>query len=78
MSKKSSGMQKSCLISISCQTIFNSDIRYPVHYEILHRKFFLERFDQFLMQKKKFESQNFAIFDKVVHKFGKSDEVYVV
>ena len=34
----------------------------------------LKRFDQFLMQKKDFQSQNFVIFDKVVHKFGKSDE----
>ena len=28
----------------------------------------MERFDQFLMQKKDFKGQNFAIFDKVVHK----------
>ena len=34
----------------------------------------MERFNQFLMQKKDFESQNFAIFDKVVNNFGKSDE----
>ena len=34
----------------------------------------MERFNQFLMQKKDFESQNFAIFDKVGHNFGKSDE----
>ena len=26
------------------------------------------------MQKKDFECQNFAIFDKVVHNFGKSDK----
>ena len=29
------------------------------------------------MQKKDFESQNFAIFDKVVHNFGKSDEYMI-
>ena len=34
----------------------------------------MERFNQFLMEKKDFESQNFAIFDKVGHNFGKSDE----
>ena len=29
------------------------------------------------MQKKDFESQNFAIFDKVVHNFGKSEDVII-
>ena len=29
------------------------------------------------MLKKDFESQNFAIFDKVVHNFGKSDDVTI-
>ena len=39
-------------------------------------KFFLERFDQFLMLKNDFENQNFVIFDKVVHNFGKTgDEI---
>ena len=34
----------------------------------------MERFNQFLMQKKDFESQNFAIFEEVVHNFGRSDD----
>jgi hypothetical protein len=33
----------------------------------------MERFDQFLTQKNDFESQNFEMFDEVVHNFGKSD-----
>ena len=33
-----------------------------------------DRFDQFQKLKNDFKSQNFAIFDKVVHNFGKSDE----
>ena len=36
-------------------------------------KHFLERFNQSLMLKKNFENQNFEIFAKVVHNFGKSD-----
>ena len=39
--------------------------------------FFLERFDQFYRLKNDFESTNFAIFDKVVHNFGKSDDVTI-
>ena len=34
----------------------------------------LEGFGQFLMLKKDFESQNFAIFEEVVHNFGRSDD----
>ena len=29
------------------------------------------------MHKKDFESQNFGIFDKVVHNFGKSEKVFI-
>ena len=39
--------------------------------------FFLERFDKFYTLKNDFETQNFEIFDKVVHNFGKSDEVII-
>ena len=41
---------------------------------ILHRNFFLERFNQFLTQKNDFESTNFDMFEEVVHNFGKSDD----
>ena len=34
----------------------------------------LERFDQFQTLKNDFESTNFAIFEKVVHNFGKSED----
>ena len=37
----------------------------------------LERFDQFQKLKNDFETQNFEIFDKVVHNFGKSDKVII-
>ena len=33
-----------------------------------------ERFHWFLMLKNDFESQNFAIFEEVVHNFGRSDD----
>ena len=36
--------------------------------------FFPERFDHFLTQKSDFESTNFAMFEEVVHNFGKSDD----
>ena len=42
--------------------------------QIFFIEFFLERFDQFLTQKNDFESTNFAMFEKVVHNFGKSDD----
>ena len=41
------------------------------------RPIFLERFNQFLTLKNDFESTNFAIFDKVVHNFGKSEDVII-
>ena len=41
---------------------------------ILHRKFFLERFDKFLTLKNDFECTNFEMFEEVVHNFGKSDD----
>ena len=41
------------------------------------QKFFLERFNQFWTLKNDFETQNFEIFDKVVHNFGKLDEVII-
>ena len=34
----------------------------------------MERFGQFLMLKNDFENQNFDVFKKVVHNFGKSDD----
>ncbi len=37
----------------------------------------LERFDQFSTLKNDFECTNFAIFDKVVHNFGKSDDALI-
>ena len=36
-----------------------------------------ERFDQFYTLKNDFQTQNFEIFDKVVHNFGKSDNVII-
>ena len=39
--------------------------------------FFLERLDQFETLKNDFEIQNFEIFDKVVHNFGKSDDFII-
>ena len=33
-----------------------------------------ERFGGFLMRKKDFESQNFVIFEEVVHNFGRTDD----
>jgi hypothetical protein len=41
------------------------------------KKNFLERFDQFKTLKNDFETQNFEIFDKVIHSFGKSDDVII-
>ena len=40
---------------------------------ILHRIFFLDRFDQFSTLKNDFENQNFEMFEEVFHNFGKSD-----
>ena len=40
---------------------------------VLHRIFFLERFDQFSTLKNDFENQNFEMFKEVVHNFDKSD-----
>ena len=40
-------------------------------------EFFLERFDQFQTLKNDFETQNFEIFDKVVHNFGKPGKVII-
>ena len=37
----------------------------------------MERFDKFQTQKNYLETQNFEIFDKVVHNFGKSDDVII-
>ncbi len=37
----------------------------------------LENFNQFQTLKNDFETQNFKIFDKVVHNFDKSDDVIV-
>ena len=34
-------------------------------------------FDQFKTLKNDFETQNFGIFDKVIHDFGKSDKVNI-
>ena len=52
---------------------FSDNFNNKVGIVILHRKCFLERFDQFSMLKNDFENQNFAILKEVVHKFGKSD-----
>ena len=41
------------------------------------KNFFLERFDQFQTPKNDLETQNFEIFDKVVHDFGKSDKIII-
>ena len=38
------------------------------------KKFFLERFVKFYTLINDFETQNFEIFDKVVHNFGESDD----
>ena len=43
----------------------------------LTEKIFLARFDQFQTLKNDFETQNFEIFDKVVHNFGKPEEVII-
>ena len=37
----------------------------------------MESFDQFYTLKNDFEIQNFEIFDKLVHIFGKSDDVII-
>jgi hypothetical protein len=52
-------------------TIF-IDISWSLN-QIVFIESFLERLDQFLMLKNYFENQNFVIFAKVVHNFGKSD-----
>ena len=41
---------------------------------ILHRKFFSERFNQFLTRKNEIEGTNFEMFEGVAHNFGKSDD----
>ena len=41
------------------------------------QNFFLERFNQFYTPKNDFETQNFDIFDKVVHSFGNPGEVII-
>ena len=41
------------------------------------RKELFERCHWFLMLKNDFESMNFAIFDEVVHNFGKSEDVII-
>jgi len=45
--------------------------------QIFFTYFFLERFDQIRTLKNDFETQNFEIFDRVVHNFGKPDEVSI-
>ena len=37
----------------------------------------MERLDQFLTLRKDFENTNFAIFDKVVYNFGRSEDVII-
>ena len=37
----------------------------------------MERFNQFSTMKKYFEDQNYEIFDKVVHNFGKFDNYMI-
>ena len=45
-----------------------------INTNILHRNFFLERFDQLLTQKNDFESTNLEMFEDVVHNFEKSGD----
>ena len=47
------------------------------HNQIFFTERFTERFHQFKTLKKDFETQNFDIFDKVVHNFGKSEDVII-
>ena len=47
----------------------------PIKYS--SQNFFLEKFDQFQTLKNDFETQNFEMYDKVVHNFGKPDEVII-
>ena len=53
------------------QNTFLIKVGVPVQY--FSKNFFLERFDQFSTLKYDFETQNFEMFEEVVHKFCKSD-----
>ena len=45
----------------------------PTLVSIFFKEKKMDRFDQFLTLKNDFENQNFEMFEKVAHNFGKSD-----
>ena len=62
---KNQSFQKNSLIKVGLLIKYSS------------QNFFSERFNQLQTLKNDFESMNFAIFDEVVHNFGKSEDVII-